>query len=168
TLITFLIDHWATQEMAPFIGDIIINSTNNPNEPYEKRFKNYDTSNLLPCKAELKQQILRTQYITSIWQNAHLRFPSTLAPTRNGWDLQDGKFEFYWFEGDCMPLSIMDASKAENRNEKQNTMISEDIDEITAYSRAGHCYGQRNYPLLLTNNFRTVKIHAKKNYIQDK
>lgn len=92
---------------------------NNPDEPFEKRFKNYDASNLPPCKAELKQQLLRTQYITSIWRNAHLRFPSTLAPTRNGWDLQNGKFEFYWFEGDCMPPSVIDALKAEN--EKQNT-----------------------------------------------
>ncbi|CAD6229795.1 GSCOCG00012136001-RA-CDS, partial [Cotesia congregata] len=108
--VTFLIDHWATQEMAPLIGETIIN-LNNPDEPFEKRFKNYDASNLPPCKAELKQQLLRTQYITSIWRNAHLRFPSTLAPTRNGWDLQNGKLEFYWFEGDCMPPSVMDALK---------------------------------------------------------
>ncbi|CAG5085062.1 Protein of unknown function [Cotesia congregata] len=101
----------------------------NPDEPFEKRFKNYDASNLPPCKAELKQQLLRTQYITSIWRNAHLRFPSTLAPTRNGWDLQNGKLEFYWFEGDCMPPSVMDALKA---NEAQNTTISEDLEEVIA------------------------------------
>lgn len=30
--------------------------------------KNYDASNLPPCKTELKQQILRSAFITHMWQ----------------------------------------------------------------------------------------------------
>jgi hypothetical protein len=44
-----------------------------------------------------------------------------LSPLRNGWELRDGKFEFYWFEGDCMPPSVLDALKVdetENNTDK--------------------------------------------------
>ena len=73
----------------------------NHNEPFEKVLKNYDASNLPPCKVEFHQQLLRAQYINSIWRNAHLNFPSYLSPVKNGWDIQDSKYEFYWFDGDC-------------------------------------------------------------------
>lgn len=56
-------------------------------EPFKNKLKNCDPSTLPPCKAELKQHLLRTQYITSIWRNGYLRFPSSLTPNRNGWTL---------------------------------------------------------------------------------
>ncbi|EZA55346.1 hypothetical protein X777_04800, partial [Ooceraea biroi] len=80
-LVNFLIEHWASDEMVPF-----------------KRLKNYDASNLPPCKAELHQQLLRTQYITSIWRNAHLKFPSSLTPQTNGWIEDQDKYHFHWFD----------------------------------------------------------------------
>ncbi|KAK5637859.1 hypothetical protein RI129_000142 [Pyrocoelia pectoralis] len=104
---------------------------NNSNEPFKKLLKNYDASNLPPCKVELHQQLLRTQYITSIWRNAHLRYPTTLTPSRNGWDLQDGKLELYWFEGDCVPPSVLDALKSYKEKTK-NTTNSESSEENEA------------------------------------
>ncbi|RVE48990.1 hypothetical protein evm_006348 [Chilo suppressalis] len=78
-------------------------------EPLKKTVKNYDPSTLPPCKAELHQQLLRAQYVTSIWRNAHLRFPSNLEPTEHGWQLKEDKLDFYWFDGDCMPQLVIDA-----------------------------------------------------------
>ena len=36
------------------------------NEPFSKKFKNFDTTNLPPCKAELHQQLVRMQYIGTL------------------------------------------------------------------------------------------------------
>lgn len=83
--------------------------------------KNYDKLNLPPCKVELHQHLLRAQYITSIWRNSDLKYPTSLSPSRNGWQLQDDKYEFYWFEGDCMPASVFDALEVhETAMETQN------------------------------------------------
>ena len=66
-------------------------------EPFQKRLKNCDPSTLPPCKVELHQHLLRAQYITSIWRNAYLRFPSSLTPDRNGWTQNGDTLEFHWF-----------------------------------------------------------------------
>lgn len=80
-------------------------------ELFQKNLLKYDASNLPPCKAELQQHLLRTQYITSIWRNAHLTNPTFLSPGRQGWTIKDDKYEFKWFEGDCMPQTVLEAIK---------------------------------------------------------
>src|SRR5699024_8134688 len=45
------------------------------NELFHKKYLSYDSSNLPPCKSELHQHFLRTQYIVSILINAHLTQP---------------------------------------------------------------------------------------------
>ncbi|XP_023937208.1 uncharacterized protein LOC112045309 [Bicyclus anynana] len=92
----------------------------------EKTLKNCDPSTLPPCKAELQQHLLRTQYITSIWRNAYLRFPSSLTPNRNGWTLHEDTLHFHWFDGDCMPQSVFDAIVHENN--KQNNIGNDTTD----------------------------------------
>lgn len=94
-------------------------------EPLKKTLKNCDPSILPPCKAELEQHLLRTQYITSIWRNAYLRFPSSLRPYRNGWTLNEDTLDFHWFDGDCLPQSVFDAVILE-RNKDNN------VENVTA------------------------------------
>ncbi|CAF4952709.1 unnamed protein product [Pieris macdunnoughi] len=59
-----------------------------------------------PCKSELRQHLLRTSYIAHIWSHAHLQDPSQLSPTDWGWEENDDKYVFKWFEGDQVPLSV--------------------------------------------------------------
>ncbi|XP_052737959.1 uncharacterized protein LOC128198150 [Bicyclus anynana] len=99
---------------------------NTEDEPFKKSLKNCDPSTLPPCKAELQQHLLRTQYITSIWRNAYLRFPSSLTPNRNGWTLHEDTLHFHWFDGDCMPQSLFDAIVHENN--KQNNIGNDTTD----------------------------------------
>ncbi|KAH9640140.1 hypothetical protein HF086_002800 [Spodoptera exigua] len=99
---------------------------NTEDEPFKKTLKNCDPSTLPPCKAELQQHLLRTQYITSIWRNAYLRFPSSLTPNRNGWTLHEDTLHFHWFDGDCMPQSVFDAIVHENN--KQNNIENDTTD----------------------------------------
>ncbi|XP_053593065.1 uncharacterized protein LOC103580486 [Microplitis demolitor] len=88
---------------------------------------------LPPCKAELQQHLLRTQYITSIWRNAYLRFPSSLTPDRNGWALNEDTLDFHWFDRDCIPQSVFDALVHDNN--KQNdigNVIADDAEDDEA------------------------------------
>lgn len=83
-------------------------SSKDENEPFNKKYLNYDASNLPPCQSELKQQLLRTQYITSIWRNANLKSPTTLKPEDYGWIIEEDRYSFKWQEGNVVPSSIYD------------------------------------------------------------
>lgn len=50
------------------------------NESFQMKLRNFDASNLPPCKSELIQHVLRTKYIASIWTNAHLKNPHIYNP----------------------------------------------------------------------------------------
>ena len=55
------------------------------------------------------QKIKRTNYVSVLWKNAHLQDPLSMCnvdATTCGWKLNDGKYEFVWFEGDQMPPNI--------------------------------------------------------------
>lgn len=60
------------------------------NEKFSPKYlKKFDASHLPPCKTELFQQFLQANYITSIWNNANEKRPTTFAPENNGWTLED-------------------------------------------------------------------------------
>lgn len=77
---------------------------NDSEKVLQKKIRSCDASTLPPTKQELLQHIKRTQYISSIWCNAHMRNPTETNPEDCGWVLIDGKYEFYWFDGPESPL----------------------------------------------------------------
>lgn len=78
-------------------------------ETFKKQVASYDASNLPPCARELRQQILRTAYISNMWSNSFQKNPSLLDPLNYGWCLNDnGQYTFNWFEGPETPESIQD------------------------------------------------------------
>lgn len=86
-----------------------------------KKFKNVDASNLPPCQLELHQQLLRSQYISGLWRNAHLKTPTRLHPTEYGWNKIDGKYELLWFKGEQSPPLVNDVIiQPENLDEDMN------------------------------------------------
>lgn len=77
----------------------------------KKKLRNFDASCLPPCKSELLQQFLRANYICSIWNNAHLKTPTSYDPVNNGWILENDRYHFKWFEGDQLPNYVSDSLK---------------------------------------------------------
>lgn len=100
-----------------------------------KNVKNFDASLLPPCKAELRQQLMRVLCISTIWCNAHLKYPSTLRPEDCGWKLVDpDHYDFHWFDGDAMPGTISEivmttVNDEEETDEKEKNEEEEDEGE---------------------------------------
>ncbi|GFU17460.1 uncharacterized protein TNCV_4827191 [Trichonephila clavipes] len=74
---------------------------------FEKKCRNFDSSSLPPCKAELYQHLLRVRNVTKFWRNAHLKNPSSLSPLASWW-IVDDKYDFVWFAGEQFPSSAAD------------------------------------------------------------
>ena len=79
--------------------------------------KNFDASLLPPSKSELIQHILRTIYISTIWSNAHKQIPSSLSYLEYGWQLEDGKLNCKWFDGDQLPPTVEVITQDAEKNE---------------------------------------------------
>lgn len=85
------------------------------NEEFNREtVKNYDASNLPPCKNELLQQFGRANYIAGLWNNAHMKVLGTVSPENNGWTLEDNEYHFNWFEGDQLPGFVSESLKNES------------------------------------------------------
>lgn len=94
----------------------------------EKMFRfnttNFDGSRLPPCKSELKQHILRTAYIASIWSHAHLQLLTQLFPTDSGWEEVDDKFVCKWYEGEQLPTLVHEIIlEPETNNNEGNRLL---------------------------------------------
>lgn len=86
------------------------------------KIKKFDACNLPPCKAELKQQILRAAFVTNIWQNAFNSFTVPENPLQYGWiEENDGDgqitYTFKWFEGEQFPPNVQDVVLSEDEEE---------------------------------------------------
>ncbi|CAK1544134.1 unnamed protein product [Leptosia nina] len=90
------------------------------NEAFDlKKLRNFDASNLPPCKSELLQQFLRANYVCTIWNNAHLKNPTTYQPDNTGWVLKDDKYQFKWFKGNQLPSYVRDSLKTQSETDEE-------------------------------------------------
>ena len=80
----------------------------NSDDNFHKIFKNFDSSNLPPCKAELRQHLIRARYVAKFWGNANLKYPTSLSPEACGWTINNNKYDFVWFAGDQLPSLVAD------------------------------------------------------------
>lgn len=72
-----------------------------------KKLKSADSTQFPPSYPALQEKVKRTNYVTKIWNNAHLPDPSCgLEPTKCGWELKDGIMEIVWFESQQMPSAL--------------------------------------------------------------
>ncbi|CAG9785380.1 unnamed protein product [Diatraea saccharalis] len=102
-------------------------TVDNVNEEFQRQnVRNFDASNLPPCKSELLQQFRRANYIASIWSNAHMKNPSILSPENNGWVLKDSQYNFNWFDGDQLPSFVSESLENELENSSNNEDQGED------------------------------------------
>lgn len=77
-------------------------------ESLKKKMLSIDACSFPPCLRELKQQVLRAIYITSLWMNAEKSIPTVLQPTDYGWCHENGEISCKWFEGDEVPSKVLD------------------------------------------------------------
>ncbi|XP_018358131.1 PREDICTED: uncharacterized protein LOC108757918 isoform X2 [Trachymyrmex cornetzi] len=77
-------------------------------QPFSLNVRNYDACNLPPCQSELRQHVLRTRYIASLWRSAHTRMLNDMSPTDFGWTNVNGKLEMSWFIGNQLPQAYED------------------------------------------------------------
>ncbi|KAH9633489.1 hypothetical protein HF086_013166 [Spodoptera exigua] len=98
-----------------------------------KKLRNFDASSLPPCKSELLQQFLRANYICCIWNNAHLKNPTTYEPVNNGWILENDEYHFIWFEGDQLPNYVSESLKTVSEAGEEDDV---DNDEFREWSNS--------------------------------
>lgn len=65
------------------------------------KIKNFDPSLIPPCFKSLKQKILRSIFVTSMWQNATEKNCIKMNAENCGWKIVNGNLEPFWFEGEC-------------------------------------------------------------------
>ncbi|KAF9416757.1 hypothetical protein HW555_005986 [Spodoptera exigua] len=86
-------------------------------------------SSLPPCKSELLQQFLRANYICCIWNNAHLKNPTTYEPVNNGWILENDEYHFKWFEGDQLPNYVSESLKTVSEAGEEDDVDNDEFRE---------------------------------------
>lgn len=79
-------------------------------------FKKINACNLSPCKAELRQQILRAALITNTWLNSFNSISISIFedPLLYGWAQSEehgrAVYIFKWFEGIQFPSTVQDVT----------------------------------------------------------
>ena len=102
-------------------------SAKEDNEDFLKKIRNFDSNTIPPCWISLKQKILRTIYVNSMWLHATDPHCAKLNPENCGWFL-DGHLKPKGFEGDQTPLKIDDILEM---TEKENDDDSSDLENDT-------------------------------------
>jgi hypothetical protein len=102
--------------------------------PLEK-IKGVNPSSMPPCKAVLKNQILRANYMTYSWKNATLTNPTVQRPEGHGWVLIDGSYQIKWFDCNQVPQSICQVL------ELDITSSYPEEDEVTELAIGERLYG---------------------------
>lgn len=102
-------------------------------EYFMKNIRKFDSTQIPPCWKSLKQKILRTIYVTSMWQNATEANNLKFAPEQCGWEVNDNKIEPLWFEGEPTPLLVEEIVMVEpndNDDDDYNYEDDEHDDDI--------------------------------------
>lgn len=73
-----------------------------------KKIKSFNSATIPPCWKSLKQKILRTIFICSMWQNATDKNCVKFTADKYGWAVDSNQIEPIWFEGDATPLLVDD------------------------------------------------------------
>lgn len=77
------------------------------NDVFLKKVKGFDSSLIPPCFRSLEQKVLRTIFVTSMWQNATLPECSILSAEEYGWEMGD-TLKPRWYRGQPTPLLVDD------------------------------------------------------------
>ncbi|CAG9763424.1 unnamed protein product [Ceutorhynchus assimilis] len=110
-----------------FINSYTVSSVNE--KFHRKNIKNFDATNLPPCKSEPLQQFRRANYIASIWNNANTKLPSIFTPENNGWTLKENQYHFNWFDVDQLPAFVSESLQEDTEKAASVDNDGEDDDD---------------------------------------
>lgn len=99
-------------------------SAKKDNEQFMKKIKSFDSNMIPPCWESLKQKILRTIYVNSMWLNATDSDCTKLRPENCGW-FMDGYLKPTGFVGDQTPLQVNDILHLTSSGNDDNPSESE-------------------------------------------
>ena len=92
--------------------------------------RNVDMSSLPPCKRSLVQHVRRVNYQVGVWRRAHLPESNIANPIPDhGWEMKDDQIQPLWFEGEIMPINLVDI--LEQELSKENEDISDTGDSTS-------------------------------------
>lgn len=102
-------------------------------EKFMKSLKGFDSTHILPCWKSLKQKILRTCYVNSMWLSATEPNCIKFNAVNNGWVLKDGHLKPTWFVGDATPVEVENVIQRNFQdksadNEEDSDISSNEID----------------------------------------
>lgn len=102
------------------------------NEKFMKRIKGFDSTIIPPCWKSLKQKLLRTIFVNSMWLNAIEPNCIKFSAENNGWLVLDGLLKPTWFLGDSTPTQVESvlcnsANKSSN-NDDDSDICSDESD----------------------------------------
>lgn len=100
------------------------------NEKFMKRIKGFDSTHIPPCWKSLKQKLLRTIFVNSMWLNATEPNCIQFSAENNGWLLLNGLLKPTWFLGDSTPTQVESvvcdsANKSSNNDDNSNNCSDE-------------------------------------------
>ena len=88
-----------------------------------------DLSKCPPCRRVLAQHIKRVNFHVCIWRSALNHFPEISSPLDHGYHVNEaGKLEPLWFEGDVIPMVLVDILE-ENGNDEEITYEIHTVDD---------------------------------------
>ena len=70
--------------------------------------KKMDGSSLPPCSPVILQKLRRTNYVCSVWLNAHNSSPPKCLPSECVWVVQDVCYRLKWYDGEASPTTVED------------------------------------------------------------
>jgi hypothetical protein len=91
------------------------------------KVRGVDGSALPPCRDVLRQQVLQTNFVCSIWNNANKGKLVQYPPEQNGWILEDGKYSLRWFDGDMVPSTLEEIITQDEETQEDETQDDENV-----------------------------------------
>ena len=79
--------------------------------------KKMDGSSLPPCSPVNLQKPRRTNYVCSIWLNAHEASPPNVLPSECGWVVLDDCYRLKWYDGEASPTTVEDICRDDSEND---------------------------------------------------
>lgn len=102
------------------------------NEKFMKRIKGFDSTHIPPCWKSLKQKLLRTIFVNSMWLNATEPNCIKFSAENNGWLVLDGFLKPTWFLGDSTPTQVAsvlcDSANKSSNNDDGSNICSDESD----------------------------------------
>ena len=91
--------------------------------------KKINCASLPLCDKVLKLHIKRAHYVSILWSRADTTHPDKDINSRDyGWQKKDGHFIPLWYDGDCLPESLVRKDMQEDEEQIPETNVA--FDEI--------------------------------------